>query len=179
MAVLYDTTALLQNGRANVVLALADAHRLVRSALAPPVAPAGAPHPSSGEGAGAGAGPSTSNDTSPATARTGTGPSLRVQADTANAGGGGRAREAAAGDAGRVKTRAGAGGPPGARDGLSKAQRAQLGAAERKLFFLTVWANGLGAEEVEQVGAAVVGEWGVQHDAVVAGRGGRGRVVTR
>ncbi len=80
---------------------------------------------------------------------------------------------AAAGATGRTKAGAGAGA------GLSKAQRAQLGAVERKLFFLSVWANGLGEEEVEQVGAAVMGEWGVQHDAVAAGRGGRGRVVTR
>ncbi|GIL79543.1 hypothetical protein Vretimale_12226 [Volvox reticuliferus] len=143
VSVLYDVAALLENGRSSVLLALEDSRRLVMATAA---------------GVDAVTAAATAASTAHGSADR-KGPRLRQRANMAEAAGG-------------------CSKGPGGRDGAaampvpSKAERVQLAAAERKLWFFLVWANELSEEQYEHLAEMVSAEWQMLHATVVVGAGG-------
>ncbi|PNH05893.1 hypothetical protein TSOC_007803 [Tetrabaena socialis] len=142
VAVLRDVVTVMGNGRSSMLLALADARRLVLAAAAE-VTAAAEPGPAvAARTAGAGGGPGAGRGAG----------SLHQHAR--------HRADAAAEDAAAAAAAAAAAG---------RAERGVLAVAERKLWFLLSWANELKPEQVDEACAAVAAEWAVQQASVAAG----------
>ncbi len=125
VAILYDAGTVLANGRSSLLLALADARRMVQAAAGGP-APEGAAPMAAGNGSSNGAGSGNG----------GTAPAARAVA---------------------------------ASSGVRRRGRAQLAAAERKLWFFLLWANEQDEGSLAGSAQALLEESQRLHELVVAG----------
>lgn len=146
MSVLYDVVTLLENGRPSVLLALEDARQMLLQANKPVVAR------------------SAASQTTDACASAGAAAFERQSANAAPS----AITLPAGGSSGSTAAAAAAVVP----DTIPKLERLRLAAAERKLWFFSVWFNQLAREQYMGMVEAIAVEWRVLHETVVVGASG-------